>query len=569
MVSPALRFGGTLLLAMVLPAWGQFSQLAATDDGKQIYFTSQLLLKGATPAAAFPETRIYRFGADGVTLFAERGTLASKNSFSSGDGASNPQISGDGTVVGYTLNDVCLPGSECVQSEGQVRGASLQDLGPGSLQMSRNGRWALLTTTQSTVRIDLSTGQRTVVPAPGRNYYGPSAAHNIASDGTVLGQQDGVMGLWKQGQFTPVQLPLGLSLNALALSDDATALFLAGGVPGPVGLTGFRILAMNIASGKLTTLFQQKDTTQIPVFMGASNNGQFVLYRYGVNQSLNGPAFVFNTATGAATPISLPDGEFAADGTLTGGGDIAFLATTGGRLVKAAAGTGAVAGLFPATPHCGNPQVAVPGSLVRLQCNFGGSVLDLQGQILVNDVAMPILYTAADEIGAQVPWDIDSFFPGTLRFATGDNSPFQASQPLNLTSMSPLFERADPGTSPLLGLKLVKGDWSGLLTSQPAPGDLFYAYMTGLGAVDGPMQTGAAAPNAVAPITGSLTCQFAPNSSPAKTVFAGLAPGTVGLYQVAFQVPADAGPQPITCLSCSWRGSGFGGGFFSGLCPAN
>jgi uncharacterized protein (TIGR03437 family) len=581
MSSPALRFGGMLLLAAAIPACAQFSQLAATDDGKQLYFTSQSLLKGAKQTLPWAESRLYRYGTDGVTLFAERGSLAPQHSGGSGDGASGPQVSGDGSVVGFTLQDICPTSSDCTQpvsAEAELRGKTTQDLGPGVLQLSRNGRWALLTvtnfnftanpptTTQSSLLIDLGTGQQTPVPSPDSS-ISLQGGHTVASDGTLLVKQDNAVGLWKQGQFTPIQFPIGLALTPLALSDDAGTLFLRGAVPGPSGLSAFRILAMNLASGKLTTVFQQSDSTQLPLFMAASNNGRIVLYRYLAGNSASGPAFVFNTATGASTPISLPSGEFATDGTLTGGGDFAFLATSNNRLLKVTLATGAIDSLFPATPHCNNPVSAVPGSLVRLQCNITGSVSDLQGQILVNNVPMAILYVTANEIGAQIPWDAGSLFNGNLTLETANDSPFQASQPLNLADMLPMFEPADPNSSALLGLKLVKSDWSGLLTTQPAPGDIFYAYMTGLGAVSGPMVTGAPASlSTPEPILGSLTCQFSPQSSPAKTLFAGLAPGTVGFYQVAFQIPLDAGPKPIACLSCTWSGPSGGRGQLSSIC---
>jgi uncharacterized protein (TIGR03437 family) len=65
-----------------------------------------------------------------------------------------------------------------------------------------------------------------------------------------------------------------------------------------------------------------------------------------------------------------------------------------------------------------------------------------------------------------------------------------------------------------------------------------------------PIATGAAASmTAPDPVVGTFTCQFAPQQQPAETLFAGLAPGTIGIYQVAFRMPADAGA-PITGLSC-------------------
>src|SRR5215831_18951263 len=106
---------GTLLLLLAAPMVAQFTELAATDDGKQLFFTSQMLLKGREQTGWVPETRLYRFGADGVTVYAERGPLASESGFGSGDGISGARLSGDGGVVGFTYYGItCRPDPNCL-----------------------------------------------------------------------------------------------------------------------------------------------------------------------------------------------------------------------------------------------------------------------------------------------------------------------------------------------------------------------------------------------------------------------------------------------------------------------
>src|SRR5690242_18751019 len=92
-----------LAAATVLPA--QFSQLAATDDGKTVYFISPLSLNSA-PASASAEIRLYRIGPDGLSLVAERppfppGPPSLPLFGSSIDGVSDPQVSGDGSLIGF------------------------------------------------------------------------------------------------------------------------------------------------------------------------------------------------------------------------------------------------------------------------------------------------------------------------------------------------------------------------------------------------------------------------------------------------------------------------------------
>jgi uncharacterized protein (TIGR03437 family) len=73
--------------------------------------------------------------------------------------------------------------------------------------------------------------------------------------------------------------------------------------------------------------------------------------------------------------------------------------------------------------------------------------------------------------------------------------------------------------------------------SQPAAaGSVLAAYLTGLGAVDPAVATGVAAPlNSLSTTTGTVTATI--GNMGASVVFAGLAPGYVGLYQVNVVVP--------------------------------
>jgi uncharacterized protein (TIGR03437 family) len=566
-----------LMLALLCPVSAQFSQLAATDSGTQVYFVSRLMLKGAVSTAKFPEARLYRIGPDGVTLFAERGPLAPQNFSGSSDGVSNPGVSGDGSLIAFTFNNVCPTDSTCqtsVQTEAELRGTQTFDLGPGSLQLSRNGKWALVTSSltldlqthqllpQTSTLINLATGARSIMPGP------PAAAsHTLASDGTVLILEPaagsgvaGAVGLWKQGQFTPVKFSSGVAYGLMSLSDDAGTLISQAIVNGATAQQSISLVAIDVASGKQTILWQTTDKTQAPMFMGAANNGQTVLYLARSLASPNaGPAYIASVATGQSAPVVLPAGELVTDGTLTGGGDFAFVATTAGRILKIVVASGVASELIPATPYCLNPQLLSPGSRTNLQCGVAGSADDLKGQFLLDNQAMPVLSANLGQIVAQVPWGGLHQAPDVLTIDTPNSSPFQPSQPVNVGYV-PSFFAAPAGQGTPFGLLFIKGDWSGLLTGPPGPGDIVFTYMTGLGPVNGPMQTGVPASlTVISPILGTLTCQFRPEAAPVKTLFAGLAPGMVGIYQVAFQMPADAGPA-WTGLTCSIVIPGLGTG---------
>src|SRR5437870_5852029 len=61
------------------------------------------------------------------------------------------------------------------------------------------------------------------------------------------------------------------------------------------------------------------------------------------------------------------------------------------------------------------------------------------------------------------------------------DSPFIDYELVAAASIDPAFEPLNPGETSILPIKLIKGDFSGLVTTQPQPGDIVIAYMTGLG----------------------------------------------------------------------------------------
>lgn len=564
---------GMLLLLLSVPATAQFAQLSATDDGKQLYFTSQLQLQDVTSASVspFPEARLYSWGSNGVTLFAERGALASPHVGGSSSGVQFPQATGDGSLVGFTFVDVCPTDPQCTTSisEGEIRGLQTLDLGQGSVQLSHNGRWALLTKTVypntpgvplvptiTSTLIDLATGEHTGVPnAPG---FG-TPVHTLASDGTLVVQPDSQpLSLWKRGQLSPIPLPSDAMIAPTQawLSDDGSTLVTPGFSKQAAPPVGIGIFALDLASGRLTVLVPSTDPVHIPFLIGVSRDGQTVLYHSSQPNSPAGPAYV--VSRGQSIPIQLPDGEFVSDGTLTGGGDVAFLATTRGRIVKVAVASGALETVVPNTPYCSAPFPAgVPGSRLHLACTVAGSTSELQGNILFDGIPAPVLAAQAGEIDVQVPWEVTpKLGRSELSFRGTYSSPFAASQPINMATALPAILGAPAGQKSLFGLALVKGDWSGLVDAQPGPGGLFYAYMTGLGPVRDPVATGAPAPlDTPDPILGELKCRFLPQSQDFETVFAGLAPGYLGIYQVAFRMPADAGAAPINGYRCTLGGA--------------
>jgi uncharacterized protein (TIGR03437 family) len=80
------------------------------------------------------------------------------------------------------------------------------------------------------------------------------------------------------------------------------------------------------------------------------------------------------------------------------------------------------------------------------------------------------------------------------------------------------------------------------------PGEILILYMTGLGPVSPPIATGQAAPpGRLSDVQFPLHCVW--DGQTADIQFAGLAPGTVGVYQVNIVAPATIGGYSLTCTS--------------------
>lgn len=564
---------GMLLLLLAAPVFAQFAELATTDDGSQLYFTTEMLPKGAKPGN-WRESRLFRFGPAGVTLYAERGALAPEFTFASHAGATHPSVSGDGAVVSVTYGGLCRAVGDCDQviERIEVRGRETLDLGSGQAQVSRNGRWLLVASPslldEKSTLVELDTGRRAAVPfgVAFLSGGGPSPVA-LASDGSFLVAAHIPVsansfsvdpGIWKDGKFTRLSVP---GLAPFALSDDG-ATVLATQLPN-------RLVTMTLASRTQTIIVSPKNTSQTPAFLSMSNNARRVLYTvvtpssYG-RPSNTGPAFLWDAADRVSTGIPLDPDELATSGVLSGDGSVAFVATTHSRIVKWSVGAATVTSLFPQTPYCDDPSPIARGSFTRLRCSFSASAAELQGKIAFSGTPVPILSAAREEIWIQVPWQTPKFAQ-ELSMDIESPSPFQSSQELQAYDGAPRILESDSG---LFGMNAIKGDWSGRLTSLPESGEPFHIYMTGLGWPKTEETTGVPAslstPN---PIQWKLSCRFLPGLQSAELLFAGLAPGKLGIYQTTFRMPDISAGSAPTSFRCRLQSPAMGADFGPGLPP--
>ena len=173
-----------------------------------------------------------------------------------------------------------------------------------------------------------------------------------------------------------------------------------------------------------------------------------------------------------------------------------------------------------------------------LPVSLGGSNLFFDGSISV-----PLFFASGTQSNIQIPWELAGRREAllTARIGSGESEPAAVS----ITEFSPgLFSIDQSGAGQ--GAILISGTSSlaapaGFRAgSRPVKrGEFLEIFATGLGSVTNPPASGSAA--LADPISESMTLPMVTiGGVRIEPLFAGLAPGFVGLYQVNVEVPADA-----------------------------
>jgi uncharacterized protein (TIGR03437 family) len=177
-------------------------------------------------------------------------------------------------------------------------------------------------------------------------------------------------------------------------------------------------------------------------------------------------------------------------------------------------------------------QTTAQASGFPLPATLGGASVTVAG------ITAPLYFASPVQINAQVPYEVPA---GTAAVAVRVGS-----QPAGSANVS--IQPAAPGIFLLQQNRAaaLNQDGSTNAPNRPAAaGSVIAVYATGLGALDNPVATGAAAPSnplsrAKADVTATIAGQTA------QVLYAGLAPGFAGLYQVNVVVPQVAsGDAPL------------------------
>ena len=156
--------------------------------------------------------------------------------------------------------------------------------------------------------------------------------------------------------------------------------------------------------------------------------------------------------------------------------------------------------------------------------------------LAVNGVAVPMLFVSPAQINAQLPFQVDGNVTMILRTPGGVSDNFNL---MLLPGAPSVFRTGMAG--PETGIPTIVRDHNGELVTLSNPihyNDVLTIYLTGLGRTSPEVQAGVPAPSDP-PAVALLTPQVTLGGVPLRVLFAGLAPGQVGVYQINASVPRN------------------------------
>jgi uncharacterized protein (TIGR03437 family) len=170
-----------------------------------------------------------------------------------------------------------------------------------------------------------------------------------------------------------------------------------------------------------------------------------------------------------------------------------------------------------------------------------------QTSVIIGGLAAPLYYVSPGQINAQVPFELTAGNP--YQVIVNANGALSTPLPIQLTSDAPGIAQYAAGQ--VLAQHLSN---YGLITetSPAVPGEYMVFYVLGMGLTSPNVASGIASPSAK-PATLLDAATLTLDGAPVTILFAGLTPTAVGLYQIDFQVPANArnGDLPLVLTQSS------------------
>jgi uncharacterized protein (TIGR03437 family) len=158
-------------------------------------------------------------------------------------------------------------------------------------------------------------------------------------------------------------------------------------------------------------------------------------------------------------------------------------------------------------------------------------------RVLFDGIPGVVLYSSVSQVNAQVPFEVAG--KSTVK-VTVESAGFDASEPIEMR----VAETA-PGMFSIDGkhAAALNQDYSyNTPTTPAAAGGVIQLFFTGQGVTTPRVETGALAPGVAPFATPDQGVTVLIDGQRAEILFAGLAPGSVGLLQVNVRIPANIAP---------------------------
>lgn len=539
--------GAGAILCWCAAAQGLY-QLAATDDGAVMYLATPMRQRNTLQPLA---TKVFVLDAAGLRLH------------NNAAWESSPDVSGDGRTLG-----IAVPGPPCTPTYPGYRncydvpyvvtnitGLSAGPMTvPGTIRFSQNGMYALQVTRATSFDClalwNLQTGQRSfpgICSASFTRFGRP-----VANDGTIVA---GGYSLYLQrvGEDHRTLLDtLGAHEPAIDAGGSTVVYTRVSLSPGDFD----RIMIVRLVGNSVKTLVEGYGDCFQPVI---SNDGTRVLFvstaAFDGSKTTSLPQAFIIGADGSGLRQLTHDPAGVEYAVLTGNGRAAIVLSRTGRVQRVDVVSGQIADLIPRTLMVVDNFYfgCVAGSICRLKgVGFTESRMSASGVPLprqlgdfalrLNGTPVPLLWAYPDEVAFQMPWEASG--DQAVEFGTNTTFAFEPF-PIKLGAanygyafwpLPPPYDRSNFG-SPLTIAAHQTFDALVLPENPARPGEIVHLYATALGPVAPAVATGQPAPSdPLSWVVDPLACRI--GDIPVPVLYQGLAPGTVGIYQVSVGLPS-------------------------------
>ncbi len=207
----------------------------------------------------------------------------------------------------------------------------------------------------------------------------------------------------------------------------------------------------------------------------------------------------------------------------------ASFATTAAALPPPPLAPGSIAVIFGSYLNDGSNSLTTNfGPDGKLITSLGGT------QVRVNNVPAPIFYSTPGQVAIQIPFEVASQTTASLVVTVAGQS--SAPRTISIAPTAPGFFTLNQAGSGAAVVLHTDGATPVTAANPARPNEVVIFYMTGLGVLSSPVETGAPAGGNPSTVSTNLNI----GGIVAAVDYAGAAPGFVGLNQVNARIPANA-----------------------------